>query len=264
MTAEIINLKKEVSNGFVAGTLVHTDKGLLPIEEIKIGDMVLSKSESGEGEQAYKRVISTFKSFENKKIYRISFIPLEIIISLDDHSSSANTMFLYCTYDHPFLVVGEGWQSAGQLTNGNSILLQNGQTAIVIEEAFPLLESEIKDVAIGCTRDGYMSDGSRDNIIDFRGRKPVLVGGGGVIYKDSYSDEKFWHSSEEKVELPADDDHPLVQEMMRAAYEIDENWYMADVYNIEIEDFLTYFVGHAGVWVHDVRLSKNNDLVETS
>ena len=224
MTSEIIKFEKEEPNGFVAGTQVHTKEGLIPIEEIKIGDMVLSKSESGEGEQAYKRVIS---------------------------------------YDHPFLVVGEGWQSAGQLTNGNSILLQNGQTAIVIEEAFPLLESEIKDVAIGCTRDGYMSDGSRDNIIDFRGRKPVLVGGG-VIYKDSYSDEKFWHSSEEKVELPADDDHPLVQEMMRAAYEIDENWYLADVYNIEIEDFLTYFVGHAGVWVHDVRLSKNNDLVETS
>ena len=34
--------------GFVAGTLVHTDKGLVPIEQIKVGDMVLSKPEIGE------------------------------------------------------------------------------------------------------------------------------------------------------------------------------------------------------------------------
>lgn len=34
-------------SGFVAGTLVHTDKGLVPIEQIKVGDMVLSKHQSG-------------------------------------------------------------------------------------------------------------------------------------------------------------------------------------------------------------------------
>ncbi|HNE92343.1 MAG TPA: Hint domain-containing protein, partial [Agitococcus sp.] len=47
-------------SGFVAGTLVHTDKGLVPIEQLQVGDMVLSKHESGQGEKAYKRVISTF------------------------------------------------------------------------------------------------------------------------------------------------------------------------------------------------------------
>ena len=33
--------------GFVAGTLVHTDKGLVPIQEIKVGDGVLSRPEWG-------------------------------------------------------------------------------------------------------------------------------------------------------------------------------------------------------------------------
>ena len=33
--------------GFVAGTLVHTDKGLVPIQEIKVGDWVLSRPELG-------------------------------------------------------------------------------------------------------------------------------------------------------------------------------------------------------------------------
>ena len=29
-------------NGFIAGTLVHTDKGLVPINKIKVGNRVLS------------------------------------------------------------------------------------------------------------------------------------------------------------------------------------------------------------------------------
>jgi len=238
-------------SGFVAGTLVHTDKGLVPIEQIKVGDLVLSKPKCDKEEQAYRQVRGVFKSFEKIEINRISFIPLEIINSLEAHSSSANTMYLYCSYDHPFWVVGERWLPAGQLTNGNSILLRDSKTAMIIEETFPLLASEVKDVAIGCTRDGYMSIGSRDSIIDFRGRKPVLVGGGGSIYKSSYSCEEFWHVSEEKIELPSNDNHPLVQEMMAATHKIDENWYVTDVYNIEVEEFHGYFVGNAGIWVHD-------------
>lgn len=45
---------------FVAGTLVHTQEGLRPIEQIKVGDLVLSKHNSGTGKRAYKRVLKTF------------------------------------------------------------------------------------------------------------------------------------------------------------------------------------------------------------
>lgn len=31
------------NTGFAAGTLVHTDKGLVPIQDIKVGDLILSK-----------------------------------------------------------------------------------------------------------------------------------------------------------------------------------------------------------------------------
>jgi hypothetical protein len=37
------------TSGFVSGTLVHTDKGLVPIERLKIGDKVLSKAADGLG-----------------------------------------------------------------------------------------------------------------------------------------------------------------------------------------------------------------------
>jgi len=63
----------KMKNGLVAGTLVHTDKGLVPIEQLKVGDMVLSKHESNTGEQAYKRVVSTFKSATRQPIMGIKF-----------------------------------------------------------------------------------------------------------------------------------------------------------------------------------------------
>ncbi|MFP3354952.1 Hint domain-containing protein, partial [Pseudoalteromonas sp. SIMBA_153] len=56
------------NKGFVAGTLVHTDKGLVPIQELKIGDKVLSKDESGKGELVYKPVLRTIKSATKQKI----------------------------------------------------------------------------------------------------------------------------------------------------------------------------------------------------
>lgn len=67
------------NTGFVAGTLIHTDKGLVPIQELKVGDRVLSRDESNpNGELVYKPVTSTFESPE-KKVVRMSFSPPRIL-----------------------------------------------------------------------------------------------------------------------------------------------------------------------------------------
>lgn len=56
------------NTGFAAGTLIHTDKGLVPIQELKVGDMVLSRDEHNtDGELAYKRVLNTFVSAQKQK-----------------------------------------------------------------------------------------------------------------------------------------------------------------------------------------------------
>jgi hypothetical protein len=56
--------------GFVAGTLVHTEKGLVPIQEIKVGDMVLSRLEWGskDAPPEYKYVSRVFCSGEDELI----------------------------------------------------------------------------------------------------------------------------------------------------------------------------------------------------
>jgi hypothetical protein len=62
-------------DGFVAGTLVHTDKGLVPIDKLKIGDMVLSRPENNpDAPNEYKRVLSTFKSAEKKRITYVNYL----------------------------------------------------------------------------------------------------------------------------------------------------------------------------------------------
>ena len=59
---------------FVAGTLVHTDKGLVPIQDIKVGDMVLSRDEfNPQGDLQYKPVLSTFKSQQKERIYKVEY-----------------------------------------------------------------------------------------------------------------------------------------------------------------------------------------------
>ena len=67
------------NTGFVAGTLVHTDKGLVPIQDIKVGDLILSKpvsskSEDGSGDIEYKPVLSTFKSPSKKRIFKVCLL----------------------------------------------------------------------------------------------------------------------------------------------------------------------------------------------
>jgi hypothetical protein len=80
---------------FPRGTLVHTDKGLVPIEQIKVGDPVLSQP-GMTGELEYKPVVKTFQS-ENKSVVAVSYI-----IDGDGQTSYR----LYPTGNHPFWVLG--------------------------------------------------------------------------------------------------------------------------------------------------------------
>jgi hypothetical protein len=56
---------------FVAGTKIHTQTGLKNIEDVQIGDVVLSKSDVT-GEISYKRVVNTFIR-QTQAIYKITF-----------------------------------------------------------------------------------------------------------------------------------------------------------------------------------------------
>ena len=99
-------------NGFLKGTLVNTDKGLLPIEQIKVGDMILSApanaipSPEGELETFYKVVTHTFKSQE--KQYLKAPLGNPTVIS---------------AFEHLFWTKEKGWTIAHDLEYSTSVYL---------------------------------------------------------------------------------------------------------------------------------------------
>ena len=90
---------------FVAGTLVHTREGLRPIEKIQVGDYVLSKPESGEGETSYQRVTRTYE-YDDRVVY-FAALTVEDLVVPRAHpvdSRSLDRSYLVVTGAHPFWV----------------------------------------------------------------------------------------------------------------------------------------------------------------
>lgn len=249
-------------SGFVAGTLVHTDQGLVAIEQLKVGDRVLSMPEEGVGEKAYKRVVKTFKSPTKQKIMS----PIDGI---------------YCTDNHPFWVkkgavrANSTWVSADQLNLSDS-LYQLVEPALGSLEGPRYYERKRDPYGIGglyliaTDQDGialflrkndgnYLGDGA--GIVDFRNGYPqeILTNDKeSFLGTDSYSSDVPTNGLAYKY-LDKDKDQAGIAFY---SYLIDRyvvpDW--ADdakseahhdyVYNIEVEDYHTYFVSAIGTWVH--------------
>jgi len=95
---------------FLAGTEISLVGGLsLPIEKIKIGDLVISYNEETKGLEP-SAVLKTFKH----QASRYLFINQEIKV----------------TFDHP-LYINDQWLAAGQIKIGDKLLQEDGQAIIV-------------------------------------------------------------------------------------------------------------------------------------
>ena len=103
-----------LGNGcFIAGTLVTTRSGLKPIEEIVIGDYVLSRNEET-GEASYKKVIETLV----RNTQEICTIELQI--------GKINS-----TTGHLFMVKNKWWKAAVKLVTGDILVTSYGEDQIV-------------------------------------------------------------------------------------------------------------------------------------
>ena len=195
------------TNGcFVAGTLVHTREGLVPIEKIQVGDWVLSQPEE-RGERACKRVTKTF-SFDDKKVYSVDF-------ATKDHIGT-----LVATGNHPFFVKGEGWVAAESLYVGCVLELPEGWFCDVFNVSL-IYHTEMPGV--GWIEGGFgLSDADGiGRIIDMRNGKVAI-------------DYDHQNSVRNDAVVPSEG-----------------TAFSTRVYNLEVEDFHTYYVGDLGVWVHN-------------
>ncbi len=103
---------------FVEGTLVHTQDGLKPIEEIQVGDLVASKDEFT-GETTWKPVTELFRNYD-KSILKVTLVTAE-----------GEEELLGVTAEHPFWVDGQGWVDAGELHEGQIISSVDGDVLTV-------------------------------------------------------------------------------------------------------------------------------------
>ncbi|KWX80493.1 hypothetical protein AMQ84_03375 [Paenibacillus riograndensis] len=104
--------KKFGCNCFTAGTKILTDEGEKNIEDIEVGDKVLSKDETT-GEVAYQEVTYTF-NHETDAIYNIH----------------VGGQTIESTFNHPFYVKDKGWTYVKDLKVGD--LLVPHQTTLIL------------------------------------------------------------------------------------------------------------------------------------
>lgn len=252
-----INDEKSQAGSFVAGTLVHTKEGLRPIEDIKVGDYVLSKPESGEGELAYKRVSRTYE-FDDKEIWYISFHVIENrrrgVPDLDGD--------LFVTGDHPFWVAAfdgyaewsveaqfenahfiKSWVKAESLQDGMLLLLADGRL-VKVGFVYKLIRMQISNLAWFTTdRKHELLEGL---VANFRESYPKLAKGvikdidGNTLLEPDYS----WSYNE------SDNTNYYFNEGIDWQDYSHCEWFKRKVYNLEVEHYHTYFVTKHGVWVH--------------
>jgi intein/homing endonuclease len=96
-------------NCFTAGTMVLTDEGEKPIEEIEVGDKVLAKDDET-GEMAYKEVEWLFQR-DVEETYNIT-VGGEVITTTDEH---------------PFWIIGKGWVEAQNLKINDIMTTSDGK-----------------------------------------------------------------------------------------------------------------------------------------
>lgn len=221
---------------FVGGTLVHTRDGLKLIEQIQVGDWVLSQSESS-GEHAYKRVVDTFYS-DDKQVMRISYGLLrdgkyhgDKLIVTPNHlfwvAGFDKTIYPEEEYGPGWGYIRVGWTRADKLIFGALIELPSGELARVnSNERSRLWKTKDPhvawEVAMG-DEEGYL--------VNIKDGLDVSGQSDSDFNHDFHGDETFRYRM----------DNP----------EWEERWfYRSKVYGFEVEDFHTYYVGQLGAWVH--------------
>lgn len=204
-------MRDNKETGLVAGMLVHTDKGLVPIERIQCGDMVLSKQEDEGGEKSYKRVSKTFRHDDK---------PLWVIFAICIESSEIECIVSTC--NHRFWVEGTGWTAAKMIQTNRNLQYKDANHECFVLSSEPLYQT-------GDGNNAWM-------FVDSSINAGVLIN-----FKDGEVDSKYseWFLSSGRSEyLPV---------CSQVGF-IDED-YCATVYDIEIEDCNAYYVGQQGIWV---------------
>lgn len=257
---------------FVAGTLVHTKEGLRPIEQVKVGDLVLSRHESGEGEMCYQPVTRTFQ-YEDREVYYVSWQMLEpgtnkpTNVHGDMVVTGAHPIWVQRLVDYPLSDEGVSeqvvemnrwlsaediylrrwknyWEQLGGVASPY-VELADGQMA-VITFIKPILQSEDPDIGVGFDDDETWEEDPFGTEIRFEQDGPqISYGDSGLLPEKKYLgniDRDAYDYSGYDAESP--------MSVIKRSYGFLPM--RRRVYNLEVADTHTYFVTELGLWVHNI------------
>lgn len=257
---------------FVVGTLVHTKEGLKPIEQIKLGDLVLSKPESGEGELSYQPVTKTFR-YENRELYFVSWQVMESgtnrptqerghIVVTGAHPLWIKTLVEYVLSDEGISEVMyevNGWLSIEEIylrrwknywegCGGGVrpyIELVDGRIA-TLQFIEPVLQSNEPDIGVGFSdSEAWTEDCCGTKIVFAEDGPRISYGVGdflpdvkclGCVYEIDYDYTGYDTESAMSVVKRSHGFLPMRR----------------TVFNFEVAHTHSYFVTESGLWVHDM------------
>lgn len=224
---------------FIAGTLVRVQRDLnLPrriwkkIEDIQVGDLVLSRLGEGTKIQEYKPVVNTFK-LEKKPIWLLSALEL-----IDDFRNNPTyPKNIIATPYNQFWVCGwasisgelnslelydQGkWCQLDHLMDGD--VIQSDDKYYVVHFATPLYQTEQSHITWAMDPENRMEEcGWNFDLEEIKQSGQII---GDFSYNTYYQENMYG----ERQYLP----------------------YLADIYNFEVQDYHTYYVGGACLWVHN-------------
>jgi len=133
-------------NSFTAETNVHTENGLKPISEIKVGDKVLSYDERT-GTTNYQPVMAII---QGEQRYQMVFITLDSGESIE------------ATAEHPFYIKSKGWNPAISLKIGQALQLHDGTTVVVTEIDTSVRLEKVYNLTVANTHNYFVG---RDGVL---------------------------------------------------------------------------------------------------
>ena len=265
---------------FMKGTLVETEEGWTPIDELKVGDLVMSRPENGIGEAVPKRVVNTF-CYEDKEVVMLKFSCFP-----NRNGGGAN---LVATPNHPFCVygvvtnlilehpkfgkLGAYWKGCDYDDGEDVFAGDEGRARYEALWAFKHTPYEMRlyeqpvwkradqlergEIVLGLENDYYVVEDYRP-LYAYRDTDQAWIQPTNLAYGWEQSDRGNTYEmvlDEESRHRPTTDwlDVPNDENLLY----VDEDGqrhsrrYRTTVYNIEVEDYHTYCVGYQCILVHN-------------
>lgn len=222
-------------NGFVAGTLVHTDQGLVPIQELKIGDRVLSRAENDPDAPNEYKCVTKVMSFEDSTIIQLPY--------LQESSPELINIIYLSDCNLVWLEENKRWVTAIDLVTSNKLTVINNEDSTYVWKP-----SEVTKLI---SKNGEIYGYCNGIIEDLKYGNSLLKFENGELFTCNVDDirhsEDKYIDNLKKIELKNNNN---MDEKGFEVARIGQTKFRIPVHNLEVDDFQTYFVGELGVWVH--------------